>query len=307
MIGTAIGISFLFRVDSIVLVASILLFLPLFRRMRDLLRSPWILVGLVVPILAAGAFQGWYNDLRFGSITSFGYPGGAYGSGLSSFSTPLLTGLQELLRWPHKGFFWFNPLLLTALPGFIWLARRNRAIAITIFGMAIIRLLVYAKWFVPDGGVGWGPRLLFPLCATLMIPACEAWQRVARLRGLARARSPASCSRWHSRPPHSPSCRYGCRTSKRGTTSPTFILETTKAIWTNASTATNAPSAAARSSRACTSARLFAPFPLWHFDGGPDTTGWSRPDSRSWAVRARGLVARQPDRRSPRRTAPSGA
>ena len=307
MIGIAIGISFLFRSDSIVLVASILLFLPLFKKMRDLLRSPWILVGLIAPILVAGAFQGWYNDLRFGSITSFGYPGGAYGNGLSSFSTPLFTGLAELLRWPHKGFFWFNPLLLTALPGFIWLARRNRAIAVTILGMTIIRLLVYAKWFVPSGGIGWGPRLLFPLCATLMIPAAETWQRIVRLRGFTRLALGAVV--------------LALALSAAALTVVSVWVPYEQA-WNEISHPHPGETQALvdqriddykhsiRGGPIAANVHLLeraARFPLWHFEGGPDSTGVVAAGLALVGCAGAGFAARRADRRSPRRTAPSAA
>ena len=38
-------------------------------------------------------------------------------------------------------------------------------------GLCLLRVLFYAKWWAATGGVGWGPRLLFPITALLAIAA----------------------------------------------------------------------------------------------------------------------------------------
>ncbi len=175
--GIGVGGAMLFRADAILLTGSMLLFLPMFVGLRKLVGEWRRLVGVVVPIAASASVLAWYNIHRYGDVTKFGY------GDAGSFNMPLWKGLDELLRLPGKGFFWFNPLLLTAIPGFVWLWRRNRAFTAMIATLAFARVVLYAKWFDPGGGVGWGPRLLLPLCAFLMFPAAEAWQRVTRLRG----------------------------------------------------------------------------------------------------------------------------
>jgi hypothetical protein len=133
-------------------------------------------VALGAPIAAVGAFQLWYNHLRFGSILDFGLS--RYGVGRGGFDTPLLEGLDLLLRSPSRGFFWTSPILLIALPGFVLLYRRNRPLSVAIGVFASARFVFFARWFSPGGGVAWGPRLLFPVTALLAIPAGEVLEDI---------------------------------------------------------------------------------------------------------------------------------
>jgi hypothetical protein len=142
---------------------------------RDLLISARTLVALAAPIAAVGAFQLWYNDLRFGSILNFGLS--RYGVG-QGFDTPVLQGLDLLLRSPSRGFFWTSPILLIALPGLVLLYRRNRPLTVAIGVFVVARFVFFARWFSPGGGVAWGPRLLFPVTALLAIPAGQVLEDI---------------------------------------------------------------------------------------------------------------------------------
>jgi hypothetical protein len=95
------------------------------------------------------------------------------------FSTPILEGLSMLLVEGGKGFFHYNVPLLLALPGVVLLWRRQRAIAIAVVGLSVARLLFYARWEVPEGGVGWGPRLLAPICVLLVLGLGEVFEWIA--------------------------------------------------------------------------------------------------------------------------------
>ena len=111
--------------------------------------------ALAIPIGAAVLWTGYYNNLRFGSPFEDSYPG-------VTFSNPLLDGVQRQLLSPGKGFFWYDPILLAALPGLVWLVRRDRALGGIIIGLSVLRVLVFAKWPFPDGSIASGPRFLLP-------------------------------------------------------------------------------------------------------------------------------------------------
>jgi hypothetical protein len=173
-VGTAIGVALLFRSDSLVLVGVVLVAVPLFvapDRLVATARS-WI-PALAVPIGASAAVVAWYDDLRYGSPFSNSYVAGV------GFTNPMGSGLRRLLLSPGKGFFWYDPILLAAIPGLWWLWRRHRPLAATVIGLAALRVVVYAHWQFPDGSVAWGPRFLLPLCALLAIGLGETLEHIS--------------------------------------------------------------------------------------------------------------------------------
>ena len=104
-----------------------------------------------------------------------GYNNQAHGEG---FNTPILEGLDFLLRSPGRGFFWTAPILLIALPGFWYLWRRERVLAIAIAALAIARLLFLRRLVHAGRWRGMGPVFLFPLTWLLAIPAGELVEHV---------------------------------------------------------------------------------------------------------------------------------
>ena len=128
-IGVGTAIAMMFRADSTLLVGVTVLAVPLFVPVAELLRTwrRW-LPALAIPIGAAVLWAGYYNNLRYGSPLEDSYPG-------VTFSNPLLEGLQRQLLSPGKGFFWYDPILLAALPGLVWLVRRDRALGGLIIGL----------------------------------------------------------------------------------------------------------------------------------------------------------------------------
>jgi hypothetical protein len=176
--GVGIAIAILFRPDALLLVAPLALAV-LFVVPARAVFSRGALVRLLVPIAAVGTFQLWYDHERYGSLFSTGFSQQAAGRG---FNTPILRGLDLLVRSPGRGFFWTSPILLLALPGMVTLFRRSRPLTIAI-GVAVVgRFLFFAHWWTPAGGVAWGPRLLFPVTALLAIPAGDFVQRMSQFR-----------------------------------------------------------------------------------------------------------------------------
>jgi|GEM_PF-1357377 hypothetical protein len=172
LIGMGTAWSILFRFDSTLLVGAVVVAIPLFvpwSRLRRSWRS-WI-VPTGMPVCLSLIWTGYYNVLRTGSLLVFSY-------GDHAFDYPLLDGLQRQLWSTGKGFFWYNPILLVALPGLMFLWRRDRNLALLISGLAVLRVVTYAKWPFPDGSVAWGPRFLLPWCALLVIPLASLWEAI---------------------------------------------------------------------------------------------------------------------------------
>jgi hypothetical protein len=183
LVGIGIGFTILARFDSVVLVLPVIVAVPLFvpwSRLRTTWRR-W-LPALAIPI---GLVLGWtlyYNDLRFGSPFDGGYQD-------DLFTFGFFDGIGRQLLSPGKGFFWYDAILIAALPGFAWLWRRDRGTAVVVGGLSLARVLFFASWYTPDGFVAWGPRFLLPACALLAIPLGEtiewAHRRDKVVRGIA--------------------------------------------------------------------------------------------------------------------------
>jgi hypothetical protein len=181
-IGTAIAI--LFRPDSIILVLPVVPLMLLFRSRRDVVSTwrSWIL-ALAVPIGLALAWTFFYDSLRYGNPFQVGYSGYYDARG---FSTPPAHGVALLLWSPGKSFFLFSPILIAAIPGLVWLARRRPPLAVVVVTLFVLRVAFYARWWTPEGGNSWGPRFLLPLCAVLAIPLGETFEHLHLLRDRAR-------------------------------------------------------------------------------------------------------------------------
>jgi hypothetical protein len=166
-IGIGVALAVLFRTDSLILIGAIVVVLPLFVPWRRVVADRRALLGMGAPVAASLLWLGYYNWLRFGSPVRSRYDGGG-------FTTPILVGLRGLLIGGGKSIFVFNPVLLLALVGLVYLWRRDRAVAAAVGLLSLVRILFYARWHSWEGGIAWGPRFLLPLCALLVIPAIEA-------------------------------------------------------------------------------------------------------------------------------------
>jgi hypothetical protein len=173
LVGLGTGTGVLFRTDSILLLGVGLVLLPAFVPWRRLLGQPWAWVGLMLPIVAAVAWTGWYSMIRDGTPIPQVYGGG--------FRTPLLQGLYGLLLSGGKSLFVFNPFLLLAIPGAVGLWRRDRALTVLVLVLVATRVLFFARWSAWYGGVAWGPRLLMPVVGPLSLLAVYALSRIPRL------------------------------------------------------------------------------------------------------------------------------
>ena len=168
--GLSIGFAFITRSDTAPSVLVVLGFAAWLihrhnrytfpHRTWSMRALPYLLLpALTLPFLCVEIF---YNLHRFG------HPVMSYSR---SFDWEIfLIGFKGLLYSPGKGLFWYNPLLLLAIPGFIYLYRRYREWAVAIFLGFAGCFLLHASVTEFHGNICWGPRYLLRYLPLLFIP-----------------------------------------------------------------------------------------------------------------------------------------
>lgn len=133
-------------------------------------------VTFLIPIVAAGLLSLWWNWARFGSPWETGYVE------TESFSADWLFGLFGLTIGPARGFVWYNPALLLAIPGAFWFWRHQRRILFISLAIVTLYFVVYARWYMWHGGYSWGPRFLVPAVPFLALLAGPGWETAMTAR-----------------------------------------------------------------------------------------------------------------------------
>jgi hypothetical protein len=176
-LGLLIGVNLVYAAVVPVIGVFVLLARPVGTRRIVSLPRITDLLAFALPILTALALLGLYNWARFGSPFNSGYHFEA-GEG---FTQPVLIGLYGLTISPYRGLFWYNPVLLLALPGWLMFRRRAPWLAWLALALVVLQTLAFATWWSWHGGIAWGPRFLvpvLPLLALLLAPLIEAaWTR----------------------------------------------------------------------------------------------------------------------------------
>ncbi|HLV36348.1 MAG TPA: hypothetical protein VKY59_14575, partial [Spirillospora sp.] len=130
------------------------------------------LTAMILPFSLLFVLLLAYNLARFGSLLQSGYHF-AEGEG---FTSPFWIGIIGLILSPYRGFFWYNPVMLLAVPGALLFRRRNLPLLSIILALTAAQIITYASWWSWHGGVVWGPRFLIPitpLLALLLLPVID--------------------------------------------------------------------------------------------------------------------------------------
>jgi hypothetical protein len=129
------------------------------------------------PLAAAVLVTLAYNLYRFHDALQFGYrppvdPG---------FTTPLLQGARGLLLSPEKSVVLFAPAIVLVPLALAALWRRQRATAALLLALFAATFALAATWWSWQGGWSWGPRLLIPGVAVVLV-ALGPWIGTSRTR-----------------------------------------------------------------------------------------------------------------------------
>jgi hypothetical protein len=200
--GVALGTAVLFQYATALIAAAVLAYAAVVTGRR----ASWLLLGALPPAVALGA----YDWAVFGSPfhLSYRYVANRYTErqhgGFFGIGVPTLGGLRDALV-VHRGLFVFSPVMLGAVAGLWWMARRGRrAEAILCGAVGLLFLWLDAGYFLPYGGNSPGPRFFAPALPFLVLGIPYA---VARLRGLTLALAAVSAAltaanavSWSARP-----------------------------------------------------------------------------------------------------------
>jgi hypothetical protein len=129
------------------------------------------------PLALAGLATVAYNLYRFHDALEFGYrpphdPG---------FTTPLLDGAGGLLFSPEKSIVLFAPAIVLLPLALLALWRRDRAITTLLLALFAATFVLAATWWSWAGGWSWGPRLLIPGVALVLV-ALGPWIGTSAMR-----------------------------------------------------------------------------------------------------------------------------
>lgn len=143
-------------------------------------REPLVAIArTALPLALAAALTIAYNLARFGDPLAFGYEPPAD----PGFTTPLHEGAAGLLFSPEKSLLLFAPAIVLVPVAIVALARRCRAIVALLVALFAVSFVLAATWHSWMGGWSWGPRLVIPGAAVLLV-ALAPWigEHASRMR-----------------------------------------------------------------------------------------------------------------------------
>lgn len=157
--GAALALAILARPQSAV-------FAPLLAGFFLLRGGGLAAVARTLPPLAIAALVTVaYNVYRFRDPLEFGYKPPAD----PGFTTPLLEGAGGLLLSPEKSVLLFAPAIVLVPVALLALWRRDRAVVVLLLGLFAATFVLAATWWSWQGGWSWGPRLLIPGVALVLV------------------------------------------------------------------------------------------------------------------------------------------
>ncbi|HVF78328.1 MAG TPA: hypothetical protein VNA28_08515 [Solirubrobacteraceae bacterium] len=157
--GAALALAVLARPQTAVLVPLLFGF--------ELLRGGGVaaIVRTLAPLAIAAIVAVAYNLYRFHDALEFGYRPPAD----PGFTTPLLEGAGGLLFSPEKSVVLFAPATVLVPLALIALWRRDRVTTALLVAIFAATFVLAATWWSWMGGWSWGPRLLIPGVALVLV------------------------------------------------------------------------------------------------------------------------------------------
>ncbi len=196
LLGLLLGFSVLTEYSNALLVLFLLLYLLFNSRPLHLRSLAPSFTLLILGGLLSALFLAYYNDNNFGSIFSLSYRYAINYPWAGSFSTtfnfPLASGLKGLLiggtgdGWcdgpcPNQGLVFLSPILLLALPGWVFFYREQRRECLLTAVIFLTYLLLFARHRTFHGFTADG-RYLTPFLGLVALPLAYTMQRIYALR-----------------------------------------------------------------------------------------------------------------------------
>ncbi len=94
-----------------------------------------------------------------------------------------LTGANILLVSSDRGLFYFYPVFLLVIPGFMLFYKKRKAVAVVLLSCVIVNILVYGTYDDPWGGWAFGPRYLSITLTVLAVFCGIAFYQFAKMYG----------------------------------------------------------------------------------------------------------------------------
>ncbi len=146
-------------------------------------RHPRVRVAAAVlgPAVVSGVGLLAYHQALYG----FWNPGRVYGRRPEFALSALREGLPGLLLDQEFGLLVYAPALALAIPGFVFLWRRDRRLAATAGAAVAVVVLTAGTWHMWRGGFNPPARFLVPVVPLLAVAAALAWDRRGLTAGAA--------------------------------------------------------------------------------------------------------------------------
>ena len=169
--GCGLAFAFASRIYGLILTPFILVYA--IRLWREQSRSPRRiaknLLLFAAPIFLGLSALAYSYYIRFGNIFKTGYHLN-YPHIADLMSTPLPTGLKEILVNPQSGILLYVPWI--AIVPFVWRRfwKEHRSEAVLVLGIFLTNYLFFAKYAAWEGGWALGPRMMSPTIPFLALP-----------------------------------------------------------------------------------------------------------------------------------------
>jgi hypothetical protein len=166
----------------------VLLFILPFLILYILIPFPWNLKGIkpywktyfemyvstfilyLIPLILCGLLVLFYNFAAFGDPFKSPYSYSQAFWDKQHFANSQLEGIDVLVFSRHHGLLTFMPILLVSVFGLFFMLKRVPSLGVLSITIPGWMLLLYSKYFLPSGGLAYGPRHLVSIIPLLVIP-----------------------------------------------------------------------------------------------------------------------------------------